>query len=259
MFGTLFLEMEMLTPKQIQILEWIERYLGQFHTMPSRREIAEGLGLSSPATIQQHIEALEKKGFLKRGEARESRALQWTGRSKKFLAAMHSSSQSQTESDAEGVVVGLHRRHPQPPPQLANHRWNIPMLGTIAAGYPIEVFPEEKTVSLPLDLFARVKEGISEQQLAEQFYALTVRGDSMIDEGIFPNDWVVLRRGTQAKNGDTVAALLNGEATLKKFVKSKGMLELHPANPNYPIIPIEKNDRFEIQGILMGLIRRYES
>ena len=74
-----------LTPKQKQILEWIEAYLQKNQTMPSRREIALGLGLSSPATIQQHIEALEKKGFLKRGETRESRALQWTARSKKLF------------------------------------------------------------------------------------------------------------------------------------------------------------------------------
>ncbi len=240
-----------LTPKQILILEWIERYLGQFHTMPSRREIAEGLGLSSPATIQQHIEALEKKGFLKRGDARESRALQWTGRSKKFLASIH----------AEGVDVDLHRQSQQSSPhlvpQVPESRWNVPMLGTIAAGYPIEVYPDAQSVSLPLDLFAKVKESVTPEQLAEQFYALTVRGDSMIDEGIFPNDWVVLRRGTQAKVGDTVAALLNGEATLKKFMKTKGNVELHPANPNYPVIPVGKHDRFEIQGILVGLIRRY--
>ena len=75
----------MMTPKQKQVLEWIEKHLDQQGTMPSRREIAEGLGLSSPATIQQHIEALEKKGFLKRNQPNESRALQWTAKSKKFL------------------------------------------------------------------------------------------------------------------------------------------------------------------------------
>ena len=75
-----------LTPKQKQLLEWIEKHLAEHQTMPSRREIALGLGLSSPATIQQHIEALEKKGYLKRGETRESRALQWTARSKKHFS-----------------------------------------------------------------------------------------------------------------------------------------------------------------------------
>src|ERR1035437_672978 len=77
----------MMTPKQKQVLEWIEKHLEKQGTMPSRREIAEGLGLSSPATIQQHIEALEKKGFLKRNQPNESRALQWTAKSKKFLAS----------------------------------------------------------------------------------------------------------------------------------------------------------------------------
>ena len=88
---------------------------------------------------------------------------------------------------------------------------------------------------------------------------LSVRGDSMIEEGIFSNDWVILRKSKQAKSGDTVAALLNGEATLKKFVQSKSGLELHPANPKYPVMPIGVEDRFEVQGVLIGVVRRFQS
>ena len=250
--------MASITPKQLLILEWIEQYLAQNHTMPSRREIALGIGVSSPATIQQHIEALEEKGFLKRGEARESRALQWTSRSKKFLAAIHTSTQIGSKSAVESSNIP----GKAPPPLWKDSAsailpqapvWEVPMLGTIAAGYPIEVYPEAKTVALPLDLFVSSKAASS----PDQFYVLTVRGDSMIDEGIFPNDWVLLRKTAQAKTGDTVAALINGEATLKKFVKTKGEFELHPANPKYPVIPISKNDRFEIQGILVGLVRKF--
>ena len=79
----------------------------------------------------------------------------------------------------------------------------------------------------------------------------------MIEDGILPYDWVILRKAADAKPGDTVAALINGEATLKRLGRSKSGLALHPANPNYPIIPIQETDRFEVQGILIGLIRHY--
>jgi repressor LexA len=229
-----------LTPKQKNILEWIEQYLSQKHTMPSRREIAEGLGLSSPATIQQHIEALEKKGFLKRGETRESRALQWTSRSKKLFLAN------------QNVLA----EESQPSSSTLASLFEIPLLGTIAAGYPIEVYPDPRSVTVPLELFLSPKQALASKN---DIYMLTVCGDSMIEEGIFSNDWVILRKSRQAKSGDTVAALLNGEATLKKFVKNKTGLELHPANPKYPIMPIGEEDRFEVQGILVGVIRRFQS
>jgi len=222
-----------LTPKQKQILDWIEGYLNTHQTMPSRREIASGLGLSSPATIQQHIEALEKKGFLKRGEGRESRALQWTARSKKMFLA-------KTDS-------GIPSKSP-PPFQT------IPLVGTIAAGYPIEVFTDPIEKQVPLELFVGERSALNSNG---DLYMLSVRGDSMIEDGIFPNDWVILKKASNAHSGETVAALVNGEATLKRFQKSKSGMELHPANPRYPVIPFSETDRFEIQGILVGLIRKY--
>jgi len=236
-----------LTPKQRQLLEWIESYLKQHQTMPSRREIAFGLGLSSPATIQQHIEALERKGFLKRGDAAhgrsENRALQWTARSKKVLSAVsHRVSHPTKGTDLEGGASGDGRF------------MEVPLLGSIAAGYPIEVYPDAKSVSLPLDLFFSSKQASLSQK---DVYVLTVRGDSMIDEGIFQDDWVILRKTNQAKSGETVAALWNGEATLKKFFKTKSGIELHPANPKYPVMSIGRDDRFEIQGVLIGLIRKW--
>ena len=130
----------------------------------------------------------------------------------------------------------------------------VPLLGSIAAGYPIEVYPDAKSVSLPLDLFFSSKQASLSQK---DVYVLTVRGDSMIDEGIFQDDWVILRKTNQAKSGETVAALWNGEATLKKFFKTKSGIELHPANPKYPVMSIGRDDRFEIQGVLIGLIRKW--
>jgi repressor LexA len=238
LFGILIRTMETgLTPKQMQILEWIESYLRNRHTMPSRREIASGLGLSSPATIQQHIEALEKKGYLKRGGERESRALQWTARSKRLFSSQ-SESQSGPDSrtgEADEAIVEL------------------PLLGTIAAGHPIEVYPDPQLKSIPLRLFSRNWM----QDPSQDHYLLSVRGDSMLGDGILHGDWVILKRAKEARSGETVAALLNGEATLKRLYKNRDRVELHPANPQYPVIPVRPSDRFEIQGILIGLIRKY--
>ena len=255
--------MEFLTPKQIQILEWIEQYLNQNHTMPSRREIALGLGLSSPATIQQHIEALEKKGFLKRGETRESRALNWTAKSKKMLSSIHLAN-AYSEGRGSPTATPFFRDDSE------SLSFEIPLMGTIAAGYPIEVYPEARPMTVPLELFVSAKQA---QASKSDFYMLSVRGESMIDEGIFPNDLVILKKSTQAKTGDTVAALVNGEATLKKFVKVKAStrkdvqgreiqysgVQLHPANPKFSVIQVASEDRFEIQGVLVGVIRRFGS
>ena len=171
--------------------------------------------------------------------------------------------------------------------------FELPLLGSIAAGYPIEVFEQSQTISVPLTLF------LPESEIAKRssnLYVLKVRGDSMIDEGILQDDLVILEKLTEAslnsgavKNGQTIAALLNGEATLKKYYKKnlkqiakssaraqlhggaygddfdsdvqdprkQLVAELHPANPNYPVIPITSEDRFEIQGVLVGLFRKY--
>ncbi|MBU6152825.1 MAG: transcriptional repressor LexA [Bdellovibrionales bacterium] len=228
-----------LTPKQKQILEWIEAYLKTHQTMPSRREIATGVGLSSPATIQQHIEALEKKGYLRRGETRESRALQWTARSKKHFLAKTDASPARDSSPFERESHSIESEI-------------IPLIGTIAAGYPIEVFADPKPMRIPHSLFSG-----SKRARPGELYMLTVRGDSMIEDGILPEDWVILRKTNQARPGETVAALLNGEATLKRLQKTKTGYALLPANPKYPIIPVQEGDRFEIQGVLVGLVRNY--
>ncbi len=267
----------MITPKQKQVLEWIEQHLEKQGTMPSRREIAEGLGLSSPATIQQHIEALEKKGFLKRNQPNESRALQWTAKSKKFLNSYTGSKTNLTTSVANDSRGGAL-------PSL----FELPLLGSIAAGHPIEVFEQSKTIAVPLTLFLPQSE-INKR--SSNLFVLRVRGDSMIEDGILQDDLVILEKLTAAslksgavRNGQTVAALLNGEATLKKYYKKNLkqiakssaraalhadefmddeagektlVAELHPANPKYPVIPITNEDRFEIQGVLVGLFRTY--
>lgn len=257
----------LLSPKQKQVLEWIEQYLSQNHTLPSRREIAFGLGLSSPATIQQHIEALEKKGFIKRPEHKEARALQWTAKGKRSQTVRFAQEQrSQTVRFAQEKLLNSKSARTNAHTHINafthksaaydSHEVEVPLLGTIAAGYPIEVFTDEQTLNVHLSFFKQSALG----KIGEVF-ALKVRGDSMMNEGILNGDVVILRKSDSPRNGDTVAALLNGEATLKTLVKSKGpkgaVIELHPANPKFPVIPIHEEDRFEVQGVVVGLMRKY--
>ncbi len=232
------MDLHRLTPKQKRVLEWIESYLSQHGILPSRREIAEGLGLRSPATIQQHIEVLEAKGFIQRQD--EPRGL-------RPLSLIQSSSLKGEQ---------------------------IPLRGVIAAGFPIEVYEQNRHLELPQSFFVH-------QKWRDRLFALQVSGESMKDLGILPGDYVVLVRESQPRSGDVVAALLNGEATLKTLrwvrpeVNEAGirsrvrdleseeigvarlLAELHPANPSFPVVSVFPEDRFEIQGVLVGTIRQY--
>ena len=121
----------------------------------------------------------------------------------------------------------------------------IPLAGVIAAGRPIEALETDETIAVPPTL------------AAPDNYALKVQGDSMIGDGVLDGDVVVVRRVDTARHREMVVALINGEATLKRLVREKGRNRLKPANPDYPIIDIAPEDDFRIQGVAIGVIRRY--
>ncbi|RYZ70196.1 MAG: transcriptional repressor LexA [Proteobacteria bacterium] len=200
-----------MTPKQKQVLEFIEQYRERQGYFPTRREIALGLGLSSVSTVQQHIEALEKKGCLQRPKDREARSVE-------ILVP---------ETQARG---------------------EIPVLGRVAAGFPIETFTQDRRIAIP---------GWMTPKSLKNLYALEVQGNSMRDEAILDGDVILVDRRSQARNGEIVVALLNGQATLKTLFKSEHALELHPANPEFPVIQVGSEDRFEIQGVLLGVLRSF--
>ncbi len=123
----------------------------------------------------------------------------------------------------------------------------LPMLGLVAAGAPIEPIPQTEVVDLlPLLL----KGGDT--------FALRVKGESMKDDGILPGDLVVVRKQGTARNGQTVVALVNNEATIKKYYRKDGRIELHPANETMKPILVSSSDEFRIQGIVAGVIRHFE-
>lgn len=200
----------MLTKKQKQILDFVNKFIGRYGYSPSYMEIADHLGVSSPATIHQHVKALELKGMLK-STANQKRALEPVNLS----------------SYRDAVAVDL------------------PLLGLITAGEPIEAVENHETMALPSDFVSNV----------ENSYVLKVKGQSMIEEGIWDGDYVVVERNHSPKNGDVVVALLdNAYATLKKFYREADRIRLQPANS--AMKPIYSKDPL-IQGIVRAVIRKF--
>ena len=121
----------------------------------------------------------------------------------------------------------------------------LPLLGLIAAGEPIEALENPEVVDVPPSL------------LHPDNYVLQVKGDSMIDEQIHDGDFIVARKTETARSGQIVVALINGEATLKCYVPKTDCIELHPRNPNFPIITVNPQDNFHINGVLLYSFRNY--
>jgi repressor LexA len=136
-----------------------------------------------------------------------------------------------------------------PPPALAPAPAagaSVPLLGEVAAGRPLEPFEQPEPTEIPPSLLR-----------GGENFALRVRGDSMIDEGIHDGDIVIVRRQTTAENGQTVVAMVEGETTIKKYYRRGGRVELHPANPQVSPIVVEWGD-LHIRGVVVGLIRRFQ-
>ena len=200
--------------KQKQILDYISQYIQLNASSPTLQEIADAMGLSSLATVHEHLQALVKKGLIRR---------------------------------FEGAVRGIEILDEKITATL--HGVELPIVGYIAAGKPIEAIENVlSTVTVSPDLVSKFK----------RCYVLQVKGDSMIKEGIFDGDYVVIQQQETANNGDIVVALLdNGFATLKSFYKEKnGKIRLQPANDSMDPIIVEANS-IKIQGKVTGVIRKF--
>ena len=197
--------MRPLTKKQKEILDFIAQYIGDNGYAPSYREIADNFEFSSVATVTDHIHALKDKGMLE-SEFNAARSIQLT-------------------------------------PQFEETSFEIPLLGAIAAGSPIEAIRTKETINIPRDMIGR------------DTFALKVHGDSMVDEGILDGDYVVIEKIERPRNGDVVVALIdNDNVTLKKYYKEKNRIRLQPANAKYGAI---YTTNVTIQGKVKGVIRRF--
>jgi len=129
---------------------------------------------------------------------------------------------------------------------LEQHIHNrLPLLGLIAAGHPLEVFEDTEYMDVP------------PQYIRAENYALKVNGNSMIDEQIRNGDYIIVKKTETAVNGETVVALVNNEATLKRYYMKKKDIELHPQNPDFDIIHVKDSDNFQINGIVLAVFREY--
>ena len=201
--------MQPLTKRQREILDFLSEFIEQHGYAPSLEEIGRRFGLSSLATVHKHLANLQEKGFIKRAWNR-SRSVELVS----------------TRVGARAV--------------------ELPLLGRVAAGAPIDAVVSDETVSVPEDLVG-----------ARDTYALRVQGDSMIDEQIRDGDLVIVEDRKTAENGEMVIALLGGnEVTLKKFYRENGQVRLQPANERLEPLIVDASS-VQVQGVVVGVMRRY--
>lgn len=230
----------MLTRKQLDLLEFIDRRLSRDGVPPSFDEMKEALDLRSKSGIHRLITALEERGFIRRLPHR-ARALEIV----KMPDALMERSGRANLRVIEGDRPASTPRGAMPVD--SGGALELPLMGRIAAGVPISAISQvSRHVAVPQTMLA-----------PGEHYALEVKGDSMRDAGINDGDVVVIRETTTATTGDIVVALVDdAEATLKRFRRQGGMIALEAANPAYEtrLLPEE---RVKVQGRLVGLIRTY--
>jgi repressor LexA len=198
-----------LTKRQREILDYLQDFIQQHGYAPSLEEIGRRFGLSSLATVHKHLTNLQEKGFIKRAWNR-SRSVEMI------------------------------------PTNVAGRAIELPLLGYVAAGMPIEAVASSETIAVPEDLVGR-----------RDTYVLRVRGNSMIDEQICDGDFVIVEDRKTAQNGETVVALVGGsDVTLKKLYRENGRVRLQPANPSMQPIYVDP-DQLQVQGVVVGVMRKY--
>ncbi len=236
----------MLTPKQKKILDFIEAHLKKKGYAPSQQEIARHFRFKSLGTVQNYLVRLEKNGFIQK-----------TWNARRSLEPVKSPLESPgTASPGEGHEISSASSSPQRSASVTRLREvgsgtvPLPILGKVAAGKPIEAIESGDPMDVPASLLTP----------GAKHFVLKVSGNSMIEDGILDGDFVVIREQDTAVNGQTVVALVANEATIKRFYQKRDRIELHPANPAFqPMVLSNLNDSgkdFQIEGILVGLIRR---
>lgn len=206
--------MEELTKRQQEVLAGIRLIFQETGYPPTVRELGERLGLRSSCTVQRHLEALERKGFIRRNPTK-ARTIEITRGPKPV-----------SKSAADGGLVSL------------------PLVGTVTAGQPILAVENiEDSVAFPKSLLPD-----------EDCFVLRVRGESMIGAGLYDGDLAIVKKQENARNGDVVVALLDDEATIKRFFKESGKFRLQPENPSLEPIIV---DRVTVLGKVIMSIHQF--
>jgi repressor LexA len=236
----------MLTRKQHELLVFVHDRLRESGVPPSFDEMKDALDLRSKSGIHRLIKALEERGFIRRlpNRARAIEVIRLPESMQQQPAAMAGRSRGFSPNVIEG---NLGRVRATPESANSNEPVLVPMMGRIAAGSPIEAIQTQShTIGVPPDMLS-----------PGEHFALEVRGDSMIEAGIFDGDTVLIRKSDTAETGDIVVALVDEEeATLKRLRRRGASIALEAANPAYET-RIFGPDRVRIQGRLVGLLRKY--
>lgn len=252
----------MLTRKQYELLMFIDQRLHDSGISPSFDEMKEALGLKSKSGIHRLITGLEERGFIRRlpHRARALEILKWPenrGRDATAPAPQQTPSPAMAADDrprraeenpfARRVTPADFRLGATASVAGANDSVSLPLYGRIAAGTPIEALRDTSaSIEVPASMLG-----------TGEHYALEVEGDSMVDAGILEGDTVLIRRSDTADNGAIVVALVDGdEVTLKRLRRRGASIALEPANKHYET-RIFGPDQVEVQGSLVGLLRKY--
>ncbi|MDH3492951.1 MAG: transcriptional repressor LexA [Acidobacteriota bacterium] len=215
--------------REEKLLEYLKTRDGS----PTQGEMKKAIGTKSNAILYQTLDRLEEAGYIRRDKGK------WRG------VQLVSGSKFQVSSSGKQT---WNLEHEIWNSTQSQDEWlNIPLLGIVAAGHPIEAVLVPEQMSVPASM---IRPGAD-------YFALEVRGDSMIDENILDGDKIALRQANTANNGDIVAALVDGEnATVKTFKRAGKKVQLIPANREFETLELDA-DRVTIQGVLVGLVRKY--
>ncbi|MBQ9243272.1 MAG: transcriptional repressor LexA [Proteobacteria bacterium] len=234
-----------LTKRQAGVYVYIYDYVQENHYPPTVREIADAFDIKSTNGVVEHLKALARKGFIEK-DGFKSRAIRPLVPREEGLKILEGREENAPASKPRRQAPARHTE-----PQTASHK-KLRILGRIACGAPI--FAEEnfdEDIDVDPALFCRGEDNT---------YALRVRGTSMIGDGIMPGDLVIVRPQQTAEDGEMIAAMLDGCATVKRYEKRKGIVHLIPSNPDMDpiIIRPEDNVDFQILGSIRGVMRFYK-
>jgi len=257
-----------LTLKELNILEFIEGFMQHQGVVPTYQEIREHFGFASFNSVQRYLKQLQGKNYIHIPGGNQKRAMQ-------ILHPSNTFSNLLADRTHDASVLSTNQQHPhlsqlkketspkrESPPQVES--LSLPLLGRVAAGLPIEAFSHDEFIEVPSSMIRN----------PSKTFALIVQGQSMIEDGIFDGDVVFVQKQTYAGNGETVVAMINNQATIKRiYLHTKKQqdvvhtnpqsdahkfndVELRPANSTMQSMWYPSND-VDIQGVLVGLLRRF--
>jgi repressor LexA len=224
---------ESLPPRQREVLTLIQQLTDEHGYPPTLAELAKAMGLRNRMTVHQHVVALKKKGLVR-----------WEPGLNRSLRVLNSDEIGEAFAGTNGAEQPNHLADDFVDDEEQGRPRGIPLAGTIAAGRPIDAIQTDEY----LEVDSRYSDGC---------FALKIKGDSMIEDGIYDGDFVIIKPQPSPRNGEIVVATLeDGSATLKRFYKENGRYRLQPANSTMEPIYVDASHNLEIQGVVVALFRK---